>query len=43
MSTVAQALAEARAAGLERLDAQLLLGHVLAAIAPGCWRTTTLR
>ena len=29
MTTVADALSEARAAGLERLDAQLLLAHVL--------------
>lgn len=35
MTTLAQALAQARAAGLERLDAQLLLGHVLG--KPRAW------
>jgi release factor glutamine methyltransferase len=35
VTTLAQALAQARAAGLERLDAQLLLGHVLG--KPRAW------
>jgi release factor glutamine methyltransferase len=35
VTTLAQALARARAAGLERLDAQLLLGHVLG--KPRAW------
>ena len=36
--------AAARARGVERLDAHLLLAHVLAAVArAGCWRTATTR
>lgn len=38
MTTLAQALARAQAAGLDRLDAQLLLGHVLG-VAAGQART----